>query len=59
VKRPAKPPANKRWTVRLIRKRGALLGVVDAPDEAEAIEAAVKEFGLTDDQRKRIVLSRN
>jgi hypothetical protein len=47
VKRPGakSPPADKRWAVRLIRKRGELLGVVYAPDEAAAIEAAVKEFG--------------
>jgi hypothetical protein len=66
--RPAKlPPPNarpaspipRRWAVRLIRKRAELLGVVYAPDEAAAIEAAVKEFGLTDQQRKRIVLSMN
>jgi hypothetical protein len=53
VKRPAKPPVDKRWSVRLIRKRGALLGVVYAPDEAATIEA------LTDDQRKRIVVTRD
>jgi hypothetical protein len=67
MKRPAKlPPSNARpaspiplrWAVRLIRKRAALLGVVYAPDEAAAINAAVKEFGLTDDQRKRVILSR-
>jgi hypothetical protein len=59
MKRPAKPPASTRWAVRLIRKRGELLGVVYAPDEAAAIDAAVKEFGLTAEQRKRIVLSRD
>jgi hypothetical protein len=44
-----------RWAVRLLRKRAELLGVVHAPDEAAAIEAAVIEFKLTDLQRKRVV----
>jgi hypothetical protein len=68
MKRPKRmPPSNARpvtpipvrWAVRLIRKRGELLGVVYAPDEAAAIEAAVQEFGLTDEQRKRLVLTRD
>jgi hypothetical protein len=51
MKRPAKPPSNQRWAVRLIRKRGELLGVVHAPNEAAAIDAAVKEFGLKEPKR--------
>jgi hypothetical protein len=47
-----------RWAVRLIRRRAELLGVVYAPDEAAAIEAAVIEFRLTDEQRKRLALTR-
>jgi hypothetical protein len=67
MKRPAKlPPPNarpaspipRRWAVRLIRKRAELLGVVYAPDEAAAIDAAVKEFSLVDEQRKRLALTR-
>jgi hypothetical protein len=56
--RPASP-IPLRWAVRLIRKRAELLGVVYAPDEPSAIEAAVQEFGITDEQRKRIMLSRD
>jgi hypothetical protein len=47
-----------RWAVRLIRKRAELLGVVYGSDEAAAIEAAVTEFKLSDEQRKRLVLTR-
>jgi hypothetical protein len=47
-----------RWSVRLLRKRAELLGVVYAPDEASAIDAAVAEFKLTDEQRKRLSLTR-
>jgi hypothetical protein len=43
--------------VRLLRKRAELLGVVHAPDEAAAIDAAVT-FKLTDEQRKRLALTR-
>jgi hypothetical protein len=48
-----------RWAVRLIRRRAELLGVVHAPDEAAAIDAAVAEFKLTPDQRKPLVLARD
>jgi hypothetical protein len=53
---PEKPLS--RWVVRLIRKRAELLGVVHAPDEAAAIDAAVTEFKLSDEQRKRLSLTR-
>jgi hypothetical protein len=68
MKRPAKlPPPNAlpvtpipaRCAVRLIRKRAELLGVVYASDEAAAIEATVREFWITDEQRKRVVVSRD
>jgi hypothetical protein len=54
--KPAKPLL--RWAVRLLRKRAELLGVVHAPDEAAAIDAAVTEFKLTDQQRRRLALTR-
>jgi hypothetical protein len=42
--------------VALIRKRGELLGTVDAPDKEAAEAAAVEAFKLTDEQRKRLVV---
>ena len=68
MKRPPKLPTPKaqpaspiprRWAVRLIRKRAELQGVVYAPNEAAAIDAAVQEFGITDEQRRRLMLSRD
>jgi len=44
------------WRVSIIRKRAQYLGTVDARDEKTAAAAAVAEFNLTDEQRKRLVL---
>jgi hypothetical protein len=46
------------WRVSIIRKRAQYLGTVDAQDEKTAEAAAVAEFNLTDEQRKRLVLQR-
>jgi hypothetical protein len=35
-----------RWTIYLIRKRGELLGSVEAPDEKAAIKAAIENSPL-------------
>jgi hypothetical protein len=40
----------------LIRKRAERLGTLYAPDRDAAEAAAVEEFGLTDEQRKRFVI---
>jgi hypothetical protein len=40
----------------LIRKRGQVLGDVEAPDMKAAELAAAREFKLTAEQRKRLVL---
>jgi hypothetical protein len=40
----------------LIRKRGEYLGRVGAPDQASAEAEAVERFGLSEDQRKRLVV---
>jgi hypothetical protein len=40
-----------RWAIYIIRKRGELLGSVKAPDEASAIKAAIKKFGIVDPER--------
>ncbi len=44
------------WRASLIRKRGAYLGDVAAPDREAAEAAAVQEFKLTAEQRKRLVV---
>jgi hypothetical protein len=54
----AKPPLY-RWTIYLIRKRGELLGSVEAPDEKTAIAAAIEKYGITDsEQQKRLIAQR-
>jgi hypothetical protein len=44
------------WRVSILRERLHYLGTVDARDEKTAAAAAVEEFNLTDEQRKRLVL---
>ena len=56
MKRSGKTPELRRWRVSLIRKRGEFLGYVEAPDREAAEAAAVEEFKLTAEQRKRLVL---
>jgi hypothetical protein len=52
-----KPVAKlKRWHVSLLRQRALPLGVVEAPDEKAAEAAAVKKFGLDDEQRMRLAV---
>ena len=54
-----KPTAAKlrSWRVSIIRKRGQYLGTVEAPNEKAAEAAAVAEFDLSDEQRRRLVVS--
>jgi hypothetical protein len=54
-----KPTATKlrSWRVSLIRKKGQFLGTVEAPNERAAEAAAVAEFDLSDEQRRRLVIS--
>jgi hypothetical protein len=44
------------WRVSIIRRRGVFLGTVEAPDNEAAGLAAAEQFGLNDQQRKRLVL---
>jgi hypothetical protein len=49
-----KPAKLRSWRVSILRQRAHTLGTIEAPD-AEAAEAeAVKLFGLTEEQRKRL-----
>ena len=61
--RPRKPSnanpraiASRSWRVSLIRKRGQVLGNVEAPSREVAEAAAVSAFSLTEEQRKRLVM---
>jgi hypothetical protein len=44
------------WRVSLLRGRAHYLGNVDAPDERAAEVAAVAQFQLSDEQRKRLAV---
>jgi len=44
------------WRVSIIRRRGQYLGTVEAPNEKAAEAAAVAEFDLSDEQRRRLVV---
>jgi hypothetical protein len=44
------------WAATLIRKRGEYSGIVEGANRAAAEAAAVKLFGLTEEQRERLVL---
>jgi len=44
------------WRASLIRKRGQILGTVEAATRSAAEAAAIKTFQLSEDQRKRLVL---
>ncbi len=46
-------PATRQWRITLIRKKGARLGTVEAPDAATAIKVAIEQFGITDPQQQR------
>jgi hypothetical protein len=42
------------WRVSIIRKRGQYLGTVEAANEKAAEAAAVAEFDLSSEQRRRL-----
>ena len=49
-----------KWTIYLIRKRGELLGTVEAPDEKSAIAIAIKKYYITGpNNKKRLVAQRH
>jgi len=56
--RPIRQTVIKRsWRVVIIRSKGEYLGSVEAPNEKAAEAAAVAEFDLSDQQRRRLVVS--
>ena len=50
------PKKIRSWRVSLLRQRAHHLGTVEAPDERTAEAAAVVQFGLNEEQRKRLVV---
>jgi hypothetical protein len=44
------------WRVAILRTRAQHIGDVQATDERAAAAAAVREFNLSDEQRKRLVV---
>ena len=47
------------WRITLMRKRGHLLGTVEAPDQTAAIKAAIEEFEIHDpEQQKQLIAQR-
>jgi hypothetical protein len=44
------------WRVSLLRGRAQYFGNVDAPDEGSAEAAAAVQFGLDEEQRKRLAV---
>ena len=52
--------ATVRWHISLLKGTPAkFLGLIEAPDEKAAIEAAAKEFKIADALRDRLVARRN
>jgi hypothetical protein len=52
----AQPPKIRTWRVSLLRSRAILLGTVKAPDARAAEAAAVAQFKLDAEQRKRLAV---
>jgi hypothetical protein len=44
------------WRVSLLRSRAQYLGIVSAPDERTAEAAAIAQFNLDEEQRRRLVV---
>ena len=55
-RRPKPDRRERSWRVSLLRHRLQYLGVVRAADERRAEAAAVAEFRLDEEQRKRLVV---
>jgi hypothetical protein len=54
-----KPKSTPTWRIHVIRKKGEYLGTVEAPTAEAAVQVAIKEYDITDpERRKRLVASR-
>jgi 1,2-phenylacetyl-CoA epoxidase PaaB subunit len=58
AKRPTEQP-NHSWSIyRLRGTPAAFVGLVHAPDEKAALEKAIEEFGVPENQRNRLIARR-
>jgi hypothetical protein len=53
---PQKPANLRSWCVVIIRSKGEYLGTVEAPDRERAEAAAIEQFDLDQDQRRRLLI---
>jgi len=51
----AKKPKDIEWRVSEVRSKAYYLGTVTAPTLDEALKAAAREFGLSDQRAKRLI----
>jgi hypothetical protein len=49
----------KAWRASLMRSRTHLLGIVYAPDEKSAEAAAIAEYKISEDRRRRLIVQPN
>ena len=57
MRAPRKKPTKLRpWRVALMRSRTHVLGIVYAPDEKSAEAAAIAEFKIGEDMRRRLIV---
>jgi hypothetical protein len=56
AERKTKTATLRSWRASLIRKRGQVLGDVEAPSREAAEAEAVRAFNLTNEQRTRLVV---
>jgi hypothetical protein len=52
----APPPKLRTWRVSILGRRAYYVGTVEAPDAHAAEAAAVAQFNLSDEQRKRLAV---
>jgi hypothetical protein len=55
LKRPKKPET-RMWRASLIRAKAERLGIVHAPTREAAERVAAEQFGLSEEQRRRLAL---
>jgi hypothetical protein len=51
------PKQHLSWRITLIRKKGERVGTVAAATADEAIQVAIREFGITDPERQRRLIA--
>ena len=56
MQRPSEKITTRTWRASLLKRRAEYLGKVRAPNSSAAEAAAIKEFRLNDDQRRRLML---